>query len=1222
MMNKQTIDTLLDRAIAAQRANDLDRAERHYRQVLEHDAHNADAWHLLGVLALQRGRIEQAVDHIRHALQRQPGTALFLSNLASALQQAGQWSEAVQTARRAIDLDPGISDAYYTLGISLRRLGQPLAASAAFRKGMLRRVAFPDALCDCAADLLADQRVDEAITLLQGVLKKYPRHGNSWINHGIALEKTGREPEALAAMQRAVALKPDLPAARANLAGLLVKRGDLSEARKQFQAALERDPENARLWTGLAGVDHRLGQLPAAIDGYRAALQRDPDLAVAHYNLGLCLLTLGEWSAGFAEYEWRWLVDNFPSRKCPGPEWDGAPAPDRTILFYAEQGIGDTIQFVRLPPRVKGWFKRVVLACPTELVSLFQRLEGIDEVVDIGQAANHGADRVFPLLGLARVLDLAPESVARDVPYLTIPGFLVDAWRQRLAGLTGLRVGIVWRGNPEHSLDGQRSISPERFQTIGALPGLQLIRLQKNDGPGDGSLSSSLSLHDPGPEWRDWLDTAAVILNLDLVISVDTAVAHLAGALGRPVWTLLPHRPDWRWMLETSTTPWYPTARLFRQPRPGAWDAVFSQLSEALVPLIANRSPTVDHRVDPAPATPAVKTDTGSQPSTDTRNGEPPAEEGSITDLVARADHCFQRQIWPAAARVYRQLAGLAPEERAYWHRLGQALLHQEQYANARTWLEKGLDHHPRDASLNGLHGVALARTGALDEALERFQTAIHHAPDIAEHHFNLGNALRQKNRLEEARKALERAIELNPRSIEFLMALGDVHSRQKSYQSAVGCYLGALAWREGNAAAHANLGLTHKALGQFNRALYHCQRAVLLRPDDPVLRINLGSVYSVMERPREAITCYEKAIYLDASSAMAHVNLAAVHLDMGRSRKAHALLDRALGLDPEYAEAHVHRAFELLREGRWTAGFKAYEWRWKTKRLFMRPFRKPLWDGEPIDGETLLVWAEQGIGDTIQFLRFLPLVRQRVKHLLFMCHAPLVPLLKDWPYLDAIVSFDEPISGFDRHVPLMSLPHRLWTVCPELPAFEPYIGPAPDLVAFWRDRLKHRRGVKIGLAWQGNPQHANDQARSFHVGHFLPLLDLPGTTFIALQIGEALEQLSALPPGLDITPPDPELKHLGQTAALLFNLDLIISADTAVAHLAGALGRPTWIALPFAPDWRWGSEKLAKTWYPTVRPFQQPKPGKWQEVFKEMRNALAVWLSHKRPGEVGEGSG
>ena len=422
--------------------------------------------------------------------------------------------------------------------------------------------------------------------------KRFARHveqafrqmWHQWCHLGNVFINQEKLPEAVASFQEAARLRPDLVVAHNNLGNALLQAGRPAEAVGPFQQAPRLQGDHADAHHCLGNAFKELGNLEEAVASYQRAIRLKPDFAEAHGNLALAWLLLGNFEHAWPEYEWRW--------KCqagapfwPGyrqPLWDGSPLNGRTILLHGEQGLGDILQFIRYAPLVKDRGGRVVVGCPEALLPLLSSCRGIDRLTH--QALGPTDFELWaPLLSLPRILGTSLTSIPAEVPYLSVDAELSRRWRREIGSHQAFRIGIHWQGNPKHLSDRQRSFPLAQFAPLAALTGVQLFSLQKGQGVEQlGTLATRFPITDLGSRLNDFIDAAAVMKNLDLVICCDTAIAHLAGALAVPVWLALPFVPDWRWLLNRDDSPWYPTMRLFRQPRPGAWEEVFARIVGAV----------------------------------------------------------------------------------------------------------------------------------------------------------------------------------------------------------------------------------------------------------------------------------------------------------------------------------------------------------------------------------------------------------------------------------------------------------------------------------------------------------------------------------------------------------------------------------------------------------------------------------------------------------------
>ncbi len=561
------------------------------------------------------------------------------------------------------------------------------------------------------------------------------------------------------------------------------------------------------------------------------------------------------------------------------------------------------------------------------------------------------------------------------------------------------------------------------------------------------------------------------------------------------------------------------------------------------------------------------------------------------------------------AVVCYRLVVQLKPDFTAAHNNLGNVLKEQGQIDEAVACYQRALQVQPDSVdAYNGL-AVILLMQGKLDEAVAYYRHALELKPDFAKGHNNLGNALKAQDQLEAAEASYRRALELNPNFAEAHTNLGNVLQAQGTLDAAVASHRQALELKPDFAEAHSNLGTALKEQRKLDEAVACYRQALALNPSFAEAHSNFGCALSDLGRLEEAEACHLEAIRVDPRYVGAHSNLGVTLKRQGKLDEALACLEHAFEIDPDVLDAHHLRAEIWLLRGDFGRGLVEYEWRWKSKTRPMPPFPQPLWDGSPLGGRTILVHAEQGLGDSLQFIRFAPLVKERGGRVLVRCRAPLFKLLASCEGFEELLVEGSPLPPFDVHAPLLSLPRMLATTLDTIPNHVPYIHTDPALLEKWRERLKPLEGFKVGIAWQGNPLFPGDRVRSVPLKCFEPLAQLPGVRLMSLQKNHGLEQIAELADRFTVTELGADVDDAAgpfmDTAAIMQNLDLIITSDTATAHLAGALGVPVWVALPYMPDWRWLLNREDSPWYPTMRLFRQPTPGDWKSVFEGMASAL-----------------
>jgi tetratricopeptide (TPR) repeat protein len=541
-------DVALDEALLLQRQGNTPAAEELYRAMLGRNPDHSGALHQLSLLCLGRDAFEEAARLLRRWIAREPNVSGAHNNLGIALNGLKRPAEAVSHFEKAIELEPNRAETWYSLGGAQQVLGRLAEARECYERAIALRPDYAEA-DNALALLLAPTDPEQALACLRRAIAARPAYADSHNNMGILLHALGRHEEAVVSYREALTVKPDHADAHNNL-GLSLRD-------------LNRHEESLRCF-----------ELAQAIE---------PDHVDAHVNEALVRLALGDYAAGWKQYVWRLHTANFSKgKKRPAQplwlrQWDIS---GRTILLHGEQGLGDTIQFARFVPQVAELGAKIVLAVQRPLTALMAGLAGVSVVRGQGDPVPP-FDAFCPLPSLPLAFETTLATIPADVPYLSAPADRLAKWRAALDALARPRIGLMWTrgGSPQD----RRSLPLRLLLPLMELRDIQFVALQKELPDGEVALFQSTGVPSfLGERLADLADTAAIIAMLDLVITIDTSIAHVAGALGKPMWVLLPFSADWRWLRDRSDSPWYPTARLFRQPAPGDWQSVMRQVVEAL----------------------------------------------------------------------------------------------------------------------------------------------------------------------------------------------------------------------------------------------------------------------------------------------------------------------------------------------------------------------------------------------------------------------------------------------------------------------------------------------------------------------------------------------------------------------------------------------------------------------------------------------------------------
>ncbi len=1268
----------LHRAVEFHRLGDVASARELYSAVLKVQPANADALHLLGVIHRDEGDFAKARQLISAAVKAQPREPAFLCTLAgllldlnltaearevlgSALQIQADYPEAVFLRALAehkdgaidaaladydavLNLNPKFAQAHANKGILLQLRGELRAAKSSYLMAIQideSQAAFHANLAavlvqlkDYSAALVSS---DRAIALRGNYAEAYSHQGDAHLGlqahadalacfdraihvneqyapahcgRGIALQKLARLDDALQAYRRAVALKPDFAEAHNNLGDLYFLLGRTQDGLASCDRSLALRPNFVTGYVNRGNLLHAMGRPQEALTSFDKALSLDSSDPDALFNKARVHLSLGEYSLGWPLYEARWDRSEVLhlKRHFDAPQWSGRESlAHKTIFLYAEQGLGDCIQFVRLVPRVVELGARVILQVPKNLQMLLAGFKDYAQIVSfedpIGSFEYHCS-----LLSLPLALSLQLSTIPKNVPYVTAFPNRVARWK-KVIGERGFKIGIAWQGS-RSGIDVGRSFPVTLFHALALIPGVRLISLQKHDGTEQlAGLPSGMTVETLGPDFDSgpdaFLDSSAVISSLDLVITSDSAVAHLAGAMGALVWIVLQKVPDWRWMLSGSKCAWYPTAQLFRQAISSQWEPVFDEMRGSLIQLLKDKG--LLERSENGHST----IDSKALPSM-TLHGE------SATSRIARAVSLHTRGDTPGAEAIYHSVR---PSEQGYadaQHLLAVIRQQQGRFSEALVFVEKAIQSFGFQPLFYSTRGQILMALGQVKDAVSDYQQSLA-ACESAGTYWYLANAYHRLGFFEDALVTYDQALKLEPQFPEAynnrgttLIALGRSLEALTSFDEAI-------VQKPDCAEAFCNKADALQQLGRFEEGVQVCEKAIELAPGFSQAWSNRGVCLQAMGHFEAAVDSYRQAVALNANYPEALSNQGAALHQLGQFSQALDCIERALALRPDYAEAQFNAAMVLLTQGDFERGLPLYEARRLRAdvRRLLPTWSEPAWDGRAsLEAKTLLVYAEQGFGDAIQFVRYLSGLRQAGAAVLLHVPRPLRALFQSLPGVSKVLAQGDVLPAFDYQISLLSLPWVLGTRLDSIPADIPYLYADGDRVARWKARIG-AHGFKVGINWQGS-RHRVDLGRSFPVSLFEAISQIPGVRLISLQKNDGVEQLNTLPSGMHVETLGADFDAGGQafldSAAVIQNLDLVITSDTALAHLAGALAAPVWLVLKAIPDWRWLAQGETTPWYPSMRIFRQSTAGDWEGVFAKLRESLLVHLHTTRP--------
>ena len=898
---------------------------------------------------------------------------------------------------------------------------------------------------------------------------------HEYVEQGRVLLERNEPALASPAFWRALRECPTHSRAASALAIAAFRTGHTQAAVMFGQRACRQAPNDPEAWSNCGAYYKAVGDLQGALHCFERGLEARPDYAGLIYNRGLARLLAGDLAGGFADYERRFDVPDFPSKrlKTTKPLWTGQPLPTQTLLVHAEQGLGDTLQFLRYIDLLASRCLRVLLLIQESLTPLVVLPTNVELVHEGSRPPAY--DWVCPLLSVPHLLGLS-HNTPPTLPYLRMEHTRSATWAPRFAA-PGLRVGLVWAGNPAHKNDANRSLALSALVPVLATEGATFYSFQVGARSADlTQLPPELQTKvvDLSADLHDFGDTAAALQHLDVLVCVDTSICHVAGALGLPVWLLVPWMPDWRWLLEREDSPWYPSVRILRQPRYRDWDSVVSTLAKDLKDL-----------------------------------ANPQSTSGKRRAALA---HEYVEQ--------------------------GRVLLERNEPALASPAFWRALRECPTHSRAASALAIAAFRTGHTQAAVMFGQRACRQAPNDPEAWSNCGAFMKAAGLLQEALQYQRIAVQVAP----------------------------------GNAQAQSNLGNTLGALGLWDEALQAAKAAVTITGNSPEYQYNLGIALKENAQFDQALQAFRKA----QNAPQGHI------------------------------KAALHASLLELLTGDFRAGWPRYESRWQQPDAKeKRAFTQPLWTGQNLQGKSILLHAEQGFGDTLQFLRFVPLLAQQGAHVVLVVQTEVHSIAARVPGLGQIVLSGAELPPFDYQCPLLSLPAGFGTTVDTVPAQVPYLQADPAKVAHWQQRLGPTTKYRIALVWAGRPTHGNDANRSLRLAQLQDLMQLDHVECISVQKGDAVEQLSGLPAHCKVTNLSPEINSFEDTAAILTLVDELVTVDTSVAHLAGGLGVKLRVLLPLIPDWRWLLSRTDSPWYPSAHLYRQTQRRDWSVPLKNLLKAV-----------------
>jgi tetratricopeptide (TPR) repeat protein len=815
-------------------------------------------------------RLAEAEALCRQALEAEPNLAEAENLLGIVVHQKGDLGEAITHVRRAAQLQPNIAIFHANLAEMERLSGRPALAAEEARRALAIEPNLPAALS----------------------------------NLGVALYELKQYEEAASAHRRAIIANPGFAEAHSNLGNALYGLKRFEEAVAAYRQAITLRPDFIDAWANLGTTLHHAGALEEGAVALRRAIVMSPDHANARSGLGMLLLMRGDFAEGWEEYEWRLRSTERKGPRFPTTPWTGGSLIQKHIYVQAEQGFGDTLQFARYMPLLATRARKVTFRVHQQLASLFaESFEGVEVLGDRADVAPYDCD--VALLSLPYLFKTRLETVPAQTPYLRPPADVSQRWRRRLGQLHGLKVGLAWRGNAEHVNDHRRSIKLATIAALTEIRGVAFVSLQVGEPSEELRRDKKLKILDLSPKIeQNFAETAGAVANLDLIITVDTSLAHLAGALARPVWVLLPSVTDWRWLLNREDSPWYPTMRLFRQMREESMDVVIARVALELKSLAQGDAAALTpfRNMGESRAAEAAAIIEAAA----VRLRKPVAAARTMTNAQALmlAEQKRREGLFADAEDISRRVLSADENNGEALHLLG-VLAHQSgKTEEAIAYLRRSVKAEPSHPHFHANLGEVCRLAGQIDEAIAAGRRALELKPDYPEALSNVGIALFEQGKFEEALSHYERAITIQPAFAQAHSNMGNALQRLKRFAEAEVCYRRAIDFAPRFGDAWSNLGTALRELGRPDEAESAYRKALELKPNDPDILDSLALALKDLDRIDEALDTFKLALSIENGSEKIYTHFGATLLDHRRAEEAVNAIDRALALNKRSYDA------------------------------------------------------------------------------------------------------------------------------------------------------------------------------------------------------------------------------------------------------------------------------------------------------------------------------
>jgi tetratricopeptide (TPR) repeat protein len=973
-----------------------------------------------------------------------------------------------------------------------------------------------------------------------------------------------------------IKLIPNQPDGYNGIGAAYLLEFNIKKSIEYFHKALFKDPNHATT-LGNLGVAYKAdGQYQKAMENLKKAIYIDPKNTEHNWNQALLQLLTGNYLEGWKNYEWRFHPDRTVIDKVSLPKsnipmlLNSDSVKGKTVALMAEQGFGDSIQFNRYAQLLRNEGAQVVVMTAEPLMSLMQTLPWANFVCNRWSVCPHLDYWVYPM-SLPGRYKTEIESIPKQIPYLFAQESHYQHWKAQLGNKkTKLRVGLVWAGRPIHGNDKNRSMKLEDFAVL-ASSDVEFISLQIGDRAGEGA-PEGMQIIRIGEGLKSFADSAAVLTQLDLLISIDSAPVHLAGALGCPVWVLIPANPDFRWLLDRSDSPWYESSlRVFRQKKLGDWVPVMQEMREALSDLINNPIKRDALVIPDIPFNQEILNEAGALP------------------LLRVAIQLQQKNQTSIAVKIYQFILKYNPNELDAVRNLGIAYRGLGEQLLASQCYEKVLNLDPNDVYAHANFANLLLDMKQIDLAEKHAKRALELGVNTSNPWYSLSVVYQIKHEYTIAGKMIEKALDIEPDNVTYLTMKG----------------------------------LIYKQVNQLDQARLYLDKAHQLNPQHTEAELGLAQLFCEEGQFEKSLASHNSLIEKIKSSSSVRLlaevmsSRASLLIRMGEFQLAVSDYQDSVNLEPNNADMHFNLGMYQLLIGKFDTGWREYEWRYHSSRQAVDRVKKPvylsssskekMWEGESLLGKAIILAAEQGNGDNIQFVRYAKFLKAQGANVFLACPSPLAQVMETCTWLDGVICDPQKIPHIDYWTFPLSLPYRFETNLETIPADIPYLSSNVEQRQKWHKKLLEKGLLGkplIIIVNKGSPGHGNDKNRSVELELFKDIIKNPNFDYIVMDYeSRDREQIACGDTNLENI--GAHLENFSDSAAVIAFAKLVISVDSAPLHLAGAMGIATFALIPFVPDWRWMLNTNHSPWYPNMHLYRQDDSKNWDSVVSNIENAI-----------------